>query len=255
MNKIILIAGYNNSWASLLVAEKLRLAGNTPKMILIAYPFSVKRVKTIIRNRGLQAIKNYIFKIKKSGNKDLLVEKELRSMGINSPSLKKWSKKNNVKLVQSSSINSKKSIDAVKEMNPDITAYTGGGIIKNKFIEASNNKILNAHSGRMPEIRGMSALEWSILLNTPIGVTTHFIDKGIDTGAIVDWHEIKATKNENLDSLRQKIVLSGCNMLVKNINKFLDGETVAKVSKTPLSRQCFIISDALKEIVELRLNS
>jgi len=254
MHKIALIAGYNNSWTSLMVAEKLKISGNTPKIIIIAYPFTVKRLKTVIRNRGIESIRNYLFKIKKSNSKDLLVEQELKSMGISSPSIKKWAKKNNVKIVETNNINSNKAIGAIKKIDPDFTAYTGGGIIKKQFIDAANNKIINAHSGKMPEIRGMSALEWSILLNIPTGITTHFIDKGIDTGNIIDWKEIKAVKGDNLDSLRQKIVIAGCNNLVKNINKLISGKITLKKSSGQLSRQCFIVSDALKEIANMKLN-
>ena len=66
----------------------------------------------------------------------------------------------------------------------------------------------------MPYVRGMSALEWSLLLNQKPGVTTHYIDQGIDTGSILGFQEVKINANENLDSLRQKIVLTGCKNLV-----------------------------------------
>lgn len=255
MYKIALLAGYNNSWTSLMVAEKLRLSGNKPKIIIIAYPLTFKRLRTVIKNRGIESIKNYLFKIKKLNRKDLLVEQELKSIGINSPSIKKWAKKNNVKFIETNNINSKKAIEAIKTINPDFTAYTGGGIIKEKFIDAANNSIINAHSGKMPEIRGMNALEWSILLNIPTGITTHFIDKGIDTGNIIDWKEIKPMDGDNLDSLRQKIVLEGCNNLVSNIKKLILGKiNPKKESNDKLSRQCFVVSPALEEIANLKLN-
>ena len=51
------------------------------------------------------------------------------------------------------------------------------------------------------------------------GVTTHYIDQGIDTGSILGFQEVKINANENLDSLRQKIVLTGCkNLFFMHLN-------------------------------------
>tara|TARA_Y100001980_G_C14478446_1_gene257371 strand:- start:172 stop:939 length:768 start_codon:yes stop_codon:yes gene_type:complete len=253
MNKILLLAGYNDAWTSVYVAEKLKQSGNLPSMILIAYPFSLKRIKFIIRNRGIKAIMNYIFKTKNSFNKNQLVKDELKSMGIYSPSLKDWAKKNEVKVVTSNDINSRKSIESIKKINPDVTAYTGGGIIKKDVIKACNNKILNAHAGRMPEIRGMNALEWSILLDIPCGVTIHFIDQGIDTGEILEWQQLKINKEDNLNQLRQKIILLGCKALSKNISKLVANKDLKLQLKKPVGRQCYVLCDALNEIAEMKL--
>jgi len=255
LKKILLIAGYNNSWASLLVAEKLKLAGLKPNLILIAYPFSLIRIKAIIRNRGISEIFNYLFKKKDSNKKDILTKKSLNEMGIFSSSLKSWAKKNKVRIAQTSSINSNKSIEKIKKYNPDISVYTGGGIIGKELIEAANFKILNAHSGHMPDIRGMSAMEWSLLLNQPTGVTIHFIDSGIDTGKIVSWNELKPNKNDSINSLRQRIVEHGCNMLVHETNNFILGKIKnhKNTKNLVLSRQCFIIADALMEIAKQKL--
>jgi methionyl-tRNA formyltransferase len=255
MNKILLLAGYNNAWTSVYTAEKLKQSGNLPSMILIAYPFSLKRIKFIIRNRGIKAIMNYIFKTKNSFNKNQLVKDELKSMGIYSPSLKDWAKKNKVKVFTSNDINSRKSVDAIKKLNPDVTAYTGGGIIKKDVIKACNNKILNAHAGRMPEIRGMNALEWSILLNVPCGITIHFIDQGIDTGEILDWQQLKMNSDDNLNTLRQKIVILGCKALSKNISKLVANENLTLQLKKPVGRQCYVLCDALNEIAEMKLKN
>jgi len=41
---------------------------------------------------------------------------------------------------------------------------------------------LNPHIGLLPEYRGRSVMEWSLLKGDPVGITVFFIDEGIDTG-------------------------------------------------------------------------
>ena len=253
MSKVAIIAGYNKSWTSLYVAEELRLRNIKPSLIIICYPFTKNRLINVIRNRGLNAIKNYFLNKQTPSDKNVLVRKHLTNLNINSPSLRKWAKLNNVKVISSKNINSEKSVNEIKKFNPDLTLYTGGGIIKKKFIYAANKKILNAHSGLMPYVRGMSALEWSLLLNQKPGVTTHYIDQGIDTGSILGFNEVKINANENLDSLRQKIVLTGCKNLVFYASQLLSDNSLNCKKESPVGRQCFIITKQLQQIAELKL--
>ncbi len=45
--------------------------------------------------------------------------------------------------------------------------------------------ILNVHLGLLPEVRGMSSPEWSLLQGVPLGITFHYMDAGIDTGPVL----------------------------------------------------------------------
>src|SRR5436305_11718144 len=56
-------------------------------------------------------------------------------------------------------------------------------IYRRPAIEAFRLGILNAHIGLLPRYRGRSVMEWSLLNGDPTGVTTFFVDEGIDTGA------------------------------------------------------------------------
>jgi hypothetical protein len=57
------------------------------------------------------------------------------------------------------------------------------GVIYREPVFASFGRgILNAHIGLLPEFRGRSVMEWSILTGAPAGVTVFFMDSGIDTG-------------------------------------------------------------------------
>jgi hypothetical protein len=59
----------------------------------------------------------------------------------------------------------------------------GMGVIYRDAVLASFGRgLLNAHIGLLPEFRGRSVMEWSILSGAPAGITVFFMDGGIDTG-------------------------------------------------------------------------
>jgi hypothetical protein len=64
----------------------------------------------------------------------------------------------------------------------DVGLHDMGVIYRQPAISAFTRGILNAHIGILPEYRGRSVMEWSLLAGAPTGVTVFFIDTGIDTG-------------------------------------------------------------------------
>jgi folate-dependent phosphoribosylglycinamide formyltransferase PurN len=108
-------------------------------------------------------------------------------------------------------LNHDRSIEFVRASACDGVLYAGGGIIRGRFIDAARGRILNPHSGPLPEIRGMNACEWALLLGLPPAVTIHFIDEGIDTGGVVSQIPIGVEQGDTVESLRGKCVVAGIN--------------------------------------------
>lgn len=83
------------------------------------------------------------------------------------------------------------SFDLVKKLMPDIIiSYNYRFIIKDDIIDLLKNKIINLHISLLPWNRSAHPNLWSILENTPKGVTIHLIDVGLDTGDILLQKEV-----------------------------------------------------------------
>jgi dTDP-4-amino-4,6-dideoxyglucose formyltransferase len=74
---------------------------------------------------------------------------------------------------------------------PDlIISYGYQYIIREDIIARYSEKIINLHISYLPYNRGADPNLWSIIDNTPKGVTIHLIDSGVDTGHILFQKEI-----------------------------------------------------------------
>ena len=92
-----------------------------------------------------------------------------------------------------------KTLSRIKELNLDIGLHKSESIYRDPIISAFKQGILNAHIGLLPEYRGRSVMEWSILQRDPTGVSVFFIDAGIDTGErVVFFREIDVSGFENI---------------------------------------------------------
>ena len=119
---------------------------------------------------------------------------------------KKYSKK----LYFVKNFNSDECESILKELQPDIIILGGARIIKNNIIDVPRIGIINAHPALLPDFRGVNVVEWSILNDSDLGVTVHFIDKGVDTGPIIIRKKYRLKKGDSLGIIRQKLeILAG----------------------------------------------
>lgn len=98
-------------------------------------------------------------------------------------------------------INGERMLKRLKEISPDYIFMMGGGILKDYIINTAKIGVLNAHPGILPLIRGVDAIKHSVLNEVPIGITGHFIDAGIDTGAIIDRYWLPIGKDDTFDEV------------------------------------------------------
>ena len=127
----------------------------------------------------------------------------------------------------------------------------GGGILKLPFINAAEGRILNAHSGPLPEIRGMNACEWSLLLGLPTEMTIHVIDQGIDTGPVLETIPIEVEPGDDVETLRSKCAVLGVEGLLRAADRIHD--LPESRPQGELGLQCFVLAPALRELLDWKL--
>ena len=79
-------------------------------------------------------------------------------------------------------------------------------VLSPSFVQAFPNRILNIHPSFLPKFPGAHAIRdaWKAKMKKT-GVTIHFVDEGVDTGAIILQREVSIEKADTLESLEKKI--------------------------------------------------
>lgn len=151
--------------------------------------------------------------------------------------------------------NSPRAVAQLKQWAPDVAVFTGGNILRGELLQAPRLGVLNAHLALLPEIRGMSSPEWSLLCGVPLGITIHFIDSGIDTGPILLRREFSAADQcDSLTDLRNRMIAEGIELLAEAVTG-LDRGTMLPVPQPDREQdnQFFVMHERLKAEAERRL--
>ena len=152
--------------------------------------------------------------------------------------------------------NSPRAVAQLKRWSPDLAIFTGGNILRDEVLNVPRLGILNAHLAVLPEIRGMSSPEWSLLCGVPLGVTIHFMDSGVDTGPILLRREFAGADGcDSLADLRNKMIAEGIELIAEAVAG-LDRGTISAVAQADREKDCqfFVMHEQLKAVATLRLN-
>jgi len=144
--------------------------------------------------------------------------------------------------------NAQGSIEQLRKWSPDLIIVTGGNILREQLLNVPRLGVLNAHLGLLPEIRGMSSPEWSLLSNVPVGVTIHYMDAGIDTGPILQRYEFPdAHASESLSDLRNRLIAFGIEKVAEVVSA-LDRSGISATPQSHLAedRQFFVMHEWLQ---------
>jgi len=68
------------------------------------------------------------------------------------------------------------------------------------LIPVRGRKILNAHAGLIPSMRGLDAFKWAIHDDQPLGVTLHEIDDNVDAGRIIHHSRTPIYSDDSIES-------------------------------------------------------
>lgn len=109
-----------------------------------------------------------------------------------------------------------------KEQNFDLTiSYTYRYIINKECITALNKNIVNLHNSFLPYNRGADPNLWSIIDNSPRGVTLHYIDERLDKGYIIAQKEVNDDlKNETLRSSYNNLDKAAKELFINMFDKY-----------------------------------
>ncbi len=143
--------------------------------------------------------------------------------------VKNWSGKNNVNVLQLSSLkneNLEKLLEKLKELQVECGIVADFSfIIPYRVIEYFKGKLINIHFSLLPKYRGASPVQFAILNGEKAtGITFHLVDVGLDTGAILRPYEYNIPANISSGDFYHLLFKFAAEKLPEVLNDYSQGK-------------------------------
>lgn len=129
------------------------------------------------------------------------------------------------RIFQGDVINDSETIKQIKALEPDLlVSVMFGYILKQEILSVPKYGAVNLHPAYLPFNRGAHPNVWSIMDETPVGVTLHMIDEKVDRGKILTQRRIEILPTDTGKSLYQRLENEAYNLFIATWPKLVTGE-------------------------------
>ena len=140
-----------------------------------------------------------------------------RGMKMIASPVKEFALEKNLKIYQPLKVrNNQEFINEMKELKPDLLCVVAyGKILPKELLDISKFGAINVHGSLLPKYRGAAPIQWAVLNgDKKTGITTMFMDEGMDTGDMILKEETEIGADETTGELWERLSKIGAKLLV-----------------------------------------
>ena len=145
-----------------------------------------------------------------------------RGMKMMESPVKQYAVEKGLKIYQPEKVkNNTQFIEEMKELKPDVICVVAyGKILPKEILDIPSKGCINVHGSLLPKYRGAAPIQWAIINGEKTtGVTTMYMDIGMDTGDMILKKEIAIGENETTGELWERLAKIGAELLVETLQK------------------------------------
>ena len=116
-------------------------------------------------------------------------------------------------------------IQVIKDLAPDVIVVVAfGQIIPQAILDLPPYGCINIHASLLPKYRGAAPIQWAVIDGEKeTGVTTMFMNEGLDTGDMLEKEVVPLDPKETGGSLHDKLSAVGGRLILSTLKGLEDG--------------------------------
>lgn len=121
--------------------------------------------------------------------------------------------------------NNEEFLQEIKNLNPDVICVVAyGKILPKELLDIPKYGCINVHGSLLPKYRGAAPIQWAVINGEKVtGVTTMYMDEGMDTGDMLLKQEVSIGEDETTGELWGRLSVLGGNLLIDTLKQIEDG--------------------------------
>ena len=145
-----------------------------------------------------------------------------RGMKLVPSPVKEYAISKNLKIYQPEKVrNNNEFLEEIKTLNPDVICVVAyGKILPKELLDIPKYGCINVHGSLLPKYRGAAPIQWAVINGDKLtGITTMYMDEGMDTGDMILKQEVEIGEDETTGELWDRLSKIGARLLVETLEK------------------------------------
>ncbi len=166
-----------------------------------------------------------------------------RKQILTPPPVKVCAESYGIPVFQPATLRDGRATEILRDINPDVIVVVAyGKILPEEILSLPKYGCINGHASLLPKYRGASPIQWSIVCGEEkTGVTTMLMDKGMDTGDILEQVEVEIGQEETGEELFERLSQISAELMLSTLEKAQRGALTPKKQEEGLASYAPII--------------
>lgn len=158
-----------------------------------------------------------------------------RGYTLTPPPVKELAVQHGLSVYQPTTFRTKEAEELVASLRPEIIIVVAyGKLLPKSILDIPPKGCINVHGSLLPKYRGAAPIQWAVINGEKTtGVTTMYMDEGLDTGDILLMEETPIQPNETAGELFDRLSQLGAKVLKDTLQKIEDGS----ITRTPQPKE------------------
>lgn len=176
--------------------------------------FAVESLKMLIKEHNVLAVVTQPDKPQGRGKK--LTPSPVKELAL----------ENNIEVLQPVNVKDGTFAEELRKYNADVFVVVAyGRILNEEVLNLPKYGCINVHGSLLPKYRGAGPIQWSIINGEKkTGVTTMFMEKGLDSGDMLLKTEMDIFEDDTYGTLGERMALVGADTLKETLEMLEKGE-------------------------------
>lgn len=150
-----------------------------------------------------------------------------RGQAMEPPPVKVWALARGLPVIQPTRMKDPDFLRQLSEWHPDLIAVTAfGRILPKAILDLPPLGCVNVHGSLLPKYRGAAPIQWALIQGeSETGITTMFMDEGMDTGNMLLRQPVAIEPDETAAELADRLAKVGGALLVETLHR-LEAQSV-----------------------------
>ena len=156
-----------------------------------------------------------------------------RGQKLMPPPVKVWAEAHDLPVWQPAKIKTEEFTAQLEAMKPDLMVVVAfGQILSQRILDIPAYGCINVHASLLPRYRGAAPMQWCVINGEEkTGVTTMFMDAGLDTGDMLLTRELAIGPDMTLEEVHDGLMAMGSQVLIETLERLSDG-TLQRIPQT-----------------------
>ena len=153
-----------------------------------------------------------------------------RGERLKAPPVKELASRLGLRIAQPPKVSTEEGVLLLREADPDVIVVAAyGQILRRSVFGLPRLGTINIHASLLPRHRGAAPVSWAIIQgDRETGVTTFFIEEGLDTGKTLLERSLSIGADETAGELHDRLAVLGADLIIETL-RGIETQTVMAV--------------------------